>query len=101
VLVLVLLAIGIFIWCRVRRGRRARGGTMQLSSRSPLDDEESIPLRPTDDHEARANGDDHQNGYASAGVPPYQARVGMSREGKGKAREEEAIFDVGDSDEEK
>jgi carboxypeptidase D len=106
VLVLVLLAIGVFVWCRIRRRRRARGGAMQLPPRPGPDDEESIPLRATDDY-ARANGRDHESGgenrYAAEdeGVPRYDTRAGSMREGKGKARAQEAIFDVGESDEEK
>ncbi|KAJ7639547.1 Alpha/Beta hydrolase protein [Roridomyces roridus] len=83
VLALILGAIGIFVWCRMRRRRNA--------PRLPMDQrEESIPL--TSHVEENGNGN---------GVDEFRQRGGK---GKGKERAVDLapppIFDVGDSDEE-
>ncbi|KAF9450159.1 pheromone-processing carboxypeptidase KEX1 [Macrolepiota fuliginosa MF-IS2] len=75
VLLLVFLAIGIFIWCRVRRRR------VQLPSNGPNgDDEESIPLNSSIGNGHGRRGSDDESGDAM-----------RSRKGKEKA----VVFDVG------
>lgn len=82
VLLLVLLAIGTFVWCRMRRRR------VQLPSNGPSgDDEESIPLNTS-----IGNG---MNGHGRRGSGEEDGEVMRSRKGKEKA----VVFDVG-SDEE-
>jgi carboxypeptidase D len=77
VFVVVLAGIAAVWWCRRRRARR--GSVALPRAAADRDEEESIPLRDA--------------AYSDA----------TSRQGKGKARaaEEEVMFEVGDSDEEK
>lgn len=78
VLFLILLAIGVFVWCRVRR-RRLR---LPVNQR----EEENIPLNSSHRFE-----DDDQEGQD----------LHNTRKGKGRAVEPpQPIFNVGDSDDE-
>jgi len=79
VLLLMFLAIGTFVWCRIRR-RRLRLPVNQT-------EEESIPLNTS--HRFQDGDDEDQGTY-------------KQRKGKERAREppQPPIFDVGDSDEE-
>lgn len=81
VLLLVFLAIGTFIWCRMRRRR------VQLPSNGPGDEEESIPLNTS-----VGNG---MNGYGRRESDEENGDIVRSGKGKEKA----VVFDVG-SDEE-
>lgn len=80
-LTVIFAAIGIFVWCRMRKRR---------SPRLPVDQrEESIPLNARLDDETAEDGE------------VYQQR---QRKDKGKERavdsQEPPIFNVGDSDDE-
>ena len=99
VLVLVVLVVGTFFWCRVRR-RRSAG--VSLSQRAG-EEEEAIPLTRSNPDFSRSQVDLHGNGDGN-GYDNLQPRNG----GKGKGRAlrspspspAEQIFDVGDSDDE-
>lgn len=84
-LLLVFLAIGTFVWCRVRRRR------VQLPSNEPGgDDEESIPLN------ASVGNGSSINGHGRRGSDDEEKDdVVRSRKGKEKA----VVFDVGSDDE--
>ncbi|KAA1466528.1 alpha/beta-hydrolase [Dentipellis sp. KUC8613] len=82
ILVLIALAIGVFLWCRIRR-RRLRG--LPIAN----NEEESIPLtRSTHDLGQNGNTEDDSS---------FRGRKGKER---AHEPEPERIFDVGDSDDE-
>jgi carboxypeptidase D len=105
VLLLVLVAIAVFFWCRRRRARSARAGITLPRGGGADDEEESIPLSRSvqDGHDTPERAPSRMNGSSSGNGNAYHdaadTRVGMTKEGKGKGRAQEAIFDVGSDDE--
>lgn len=102
VLVLVLAAILAFFWCRRRRARAFRqggggggGGGVQLPGGGA--DEESIPLSRSMGGSEVAVGNGHYEDEDD-GHRRYGERAGFSKEGKGKERAGNTVFEVGDSD---
>ncbi|KDQ64208.1 hypothetical protein JAAARDRAFT_166238 [Jaapia argillacea MUCL 33604] len=92
VLVLVLLFIGTFLWCRTRRSRiRIPAGSIPLRQG---EDEESIPLT----RNGASGGEFRGRGK---GKERERERDGEEREEEEGEREGSMIFDVGESDEEK
>lgn len=84
VLVLIALAIGTFLWCRLRRRR------VHL----PVSQEENIPLNASINRDHVRDGDDDDE--------IFRNRKGKERAQDGSVGngESQPIFDVGDSDEE-
>lgn len=97
VLIVIALAIGGGLYIRNRR----RNGSVKLAADRERDEEESIPLSRS----VGGAGDGERGGYTPVGETDHvhERRIGNGK-GKEKAIEEpltsEAIFDVGDSDDE-
>lgn len=83
VLILISLAIALFIFCRIRRNRVHLLGGSQVGN-----EEEEIPLRSA----MGAHADDDED--------TFRKRKGKERAMDARDGSEEAIFDVGDSEDE-
>jgi carboxypeptidase D len=81
ILILALLAIGTFIWCRIRRR------TLRLPTKHT---EESIPLNPTMNGHDRDDEDEDEDEH-------FRQRKGKER---AQASSGPPIFDVGDDEDE-
>ncbi|KAF6762072.1 pheromone-processing carboxypeptidase KEX1 [Ephemerocybe angulata] len=90
-LVLVLIFAAVGLWMCIRNRRKGGKGGLQLPLAGAREDEESIPLNPAGvASERHDNESSNGNGRDRAG----------SVKGKERARQSEAIFEVGDTDDE-
>lgn len=97
VLLLVILAVGTFFWCRVRR-RRSAG--VALSNHAGEDDE-AIPLTRSNPDFSRSQVDLHGNGNGYENLQPRSGGKGKGRALRSPSPSPgEQIFDVGDSEDE-
>ncbi|VDB97159.1 unnamed protein product [Peniophora sp. CBMAI 1063] len=97
VLVLVILAVGTFFWCRVRR-RRSAG--VALSQRAG-EEEEAIPLTRSNPDFSRSQVDLHGNGNGYDNLQPRSLGKGKGRALRSPSPSPaEQLFDVGDSEDE-